>query len=92
MLGKFLALTVECQLRLVALSKKEDNTVITVCVLTNTSKKEEILEPAVLDVDYSCCLKIQNFHLTGSHYTVTLSLVSAVQLFDNIEPCLKLYS
>jgi len=55
----FLALTVECQLRLVALSKQEDNTVITVCVLTNTSKKEEILEPAVLDVDYSCCLKIQ---------------------------------
>ena len=36
--------------------------------------------------------KNPDFHLTGSHYTVTLSLVSAVQLFDNIEPCLKLYS
>ncbi len=62
---EFLALTVEYQLGLVALSKKEDNTVITVWVLTNTSKKEEIREPAVLDVDYSCCLKIQTSILQG---------------------------
>ena len=43
--------------QLVAVCKKENNTVITAWVLTNTSK--EIQEPAVLDEDYSCCLKIQ---------------------------------
>ena len=53
---EFLALTVEYQLRLVALSEKENYTVITICVLNKTSVKE-ILEPAMLDVDYSCCLK-----------------------------------
>ena len=44
---KFLAPTVEYQLRLVAKSKKENYTVITICVLINTS--EEIQEPAVLE-------------------------------------------
>ena len=34
-------------------------------------------------MDYSCC-KNPDFHLTGSHYNVTLSLVSILQLFDNI--------
>ena len=50
---KFLAPTVEYQLRLVAKSKKENYIVITVWVLINTSK--EIQEPTVLDEEYSCC-------------------------------------
>ena len=47
MLGGFIAHTAEYH-ELVVGCKKE-NTVITIVVLTNTSKKEEIQEPAVLE-------------------------------------------
>ena len=47
MLGGFVAQTAEYQLRLVA-ECKEENTVITIVVLTNTSVRE-IREPAVLE-------------------------------------------
>ena len=44
---EFLALTVECQLRLVAKSKKK-NTVVTICVVVIITSKE-IQEPTVLE-------------------------------------------
>ena len=37
---------------------------MTIWVLTNTIVKE-VREPAVLDVDYSCCVKIQTSILQG---------------------------